>query len=285
MDIGLVCFHSDSYIFPRISRGCDQIAHRRGFHILLNQSEYDLQKEGEILRKLQNRGVDGVIIEPVFDGSGVSNVDLLEGLEKAGIPVVLLDNYFPGRQFTRIALDDRAGGRLVASHLWEMGHRRIGIVSDSSYLPKRLRSEGASSFLAESDAPVPQEWIIGFAGPVSSGTAFNALDAFLSKESARPTAFICTSDEEAIELFKAAEKHGLKIPGDLSVISFDNSSLADLPGISLTSVDHPGRYMGELATQVLLERILNPGIACQTTALIQPRLVERNSVANIQRTR
>jgi GntR family transcriptional regulator of arabinose operon len=96
---------------------------------------------------------------------------------------------------------------------------------------------------------------------------------------------ICTSDEEAMELFKAAEARGMKIPDDLSVISFDNSSLAELPGISLTSVDHPGQYMGELAVQVLLERVLNPGIACRTTSLIAPRLVERNSVANIQRPR
>jgi len=285
MDIGLICFFSSSYIFPRISRGCDQVAHRRGFHILLNQSEYDLKKESEILHKLQKRGVDGVIIEPVFDGSGASNVDLLEGLEKAGIPVVLLDNYFPDRQFTRVAMDDRAGGRLVASSLWGKGHRRIGIVSDNGYLPKRLRKEGALTFLAEAGAPVPEESMIGFAGPVFSGEAFRALDAFLSKDGDLPTAFICTSDEEAVELFKAAENRGVKIPGDLSVISFDNSSLAELPGISLTSVDHPGQYMGELATQVLLERILNPGISCQTTALIQPRLVERNSVVNIQRTR
>ena len=84
-----------------------------------------------------------------------------------------------------------------------------------------------------------------------------------------------------MELYKAAESRGLRIPADLSVISFDNSSLAELPGISLTSVNHPGQYMGELATQVLLERILNPGIASQTTSLIAPALVERGSVLRL----
>ena len=82
-----------------------------------------------------------------------------------------------------------------------------------------------------------------------------------------------------MELFKAAERHGQKIPRDLSVISFDNAQIAELPGISLSSVDHPGVYMGELATQLLIERILNPGIASQTVSLIAPRLVERDSVA------
>ena len=86
-----------------------------------------------------------------------------------------------------------------------------------------------------------------------------------------------------MELYKAADTRGSRIPEDLSVISFDNSSLADLPGISLTSVDHPGQYMGELAVQILLERLLNPGVGSTTMSLIAPRLVERGSVLEIQR--
>ncbi len=281
MDIGLVCFHSASYIFPRIAQGCDQIAHRRGYHLVLNQSEYDLNKEREILLKLRKRGVDGIIIEPIFDGSGPCNVALLQELEAEGTPIVLLDNYFPDRGFTRVAMDDRAAGRLVAAHLWDKGHRRIGVAFGGSYLPKELRKQGAVELLAERGQPVPPGWLIRCEQPVSSGQAFAALEAFLADGPALPTALVCTSDEEAVELYKAAESRGLKIPADLSVISFDNSSLAELPGISLTSVDHPGRYMGELATQVLLERIINPGIASQTTSLIAPALVERGSVREL----
>jgi GntR family transcriptional regulator, arabinose operon transcriptional repressor len=278
MDLGLICFFSSSYIFPRIAQGCDHIAHRRGFHIMLNQSEYDLKKEAEILRKLQKRGVDGILIEPVFEGSGPSNLGLLDELDRAGVPLVLIDNYFPERSFSRVALDDVAGGRLVASFLWGKGHRRIAIVHDGRYLPKKLRKDGAMSCLAEAGAPVRKDWVISYEGPVSAGNELRQLDAFLSRGGDIPTAFICTSDEEAMELYKAAEAHHLRIPGDISVISFDNSSLAELPGISLTSVDHPGQYMGEVATGMLLEKILNRGIASQTVSLIAPRLVERGSV-------
>jgi GntR family transcriptional regulator of arabinose operon len=287
MDIGLICFQSGSYIFPRIAHGCDQVAHRRGFHLLLNQSGYDLGKEMEILSRLRKRGIDGVLIEPIFDGTGPSNVGALEEMEADGIPVVLLDNYFPGKGFSTIAMDDRAGGRLVASHLWEKGHRKIGIVYGNGYMPKTVRMEGAAAFLQEAGAGIREEWLIPCDTPVSSGKAFAALDAFLARGSAGdgslPTALICTSDEEAVELYRAAEGHGLRIPHDLSVISFDNSSLAQVPGISLTSVDHPGQYMGELATGILLERILNPDVGSQTTSLMRPQLVERGSVAEIPR--
>lgn len=278
MDIGLICFHSSSYIFPRIARGCDQIAHRRGFHILLNQSEYDLRKEEEILRKLSKRGVDGIIIEPVCDGRGPSNAALIGEIARGGTPFVLLDNYFPDRNFTRVAMDDREGGRLVASYLWAKGHRGIGILYDGRYLPKMQRKDGALAFLADAGAPLREGWVLSYEGPIAAGHALRLLDAFLRKGGELPTAFICTSDEEAMELYKAAEARSLKIPGDLSVISFDNSSLAELPGIALTSVDHPGQYMGEVATELLLESILNPMIAARTTSLVSPRLVERGSV-------
>lgn len=281
MDIGLICYQSSSYIFPRIARGCDQIAHRRGFHILLNQSEYDLGREEEILRKLHRRGVDGIIIEPVFDGTGPSNLALLDELARSGMPFVLLDNYFPGSGYTRVAMDDREGGRMVASHLWLKGHRSTAIVHDARYLPKILRKDGATAFLAEAGAPVREDWVLSYEGSVSAGHELRLLDAFLKKDGEMPTAFICTSDEEAMELYKAAEARGMRIPGDLSVISFDNSGFAELPGISLTSVDHPGQYMGELAVQLLLEKILNPGIACMTTSLVAPRLVERASVRTV----
>jgi DNA-binding LacI/PurR family transcriptional regulator len=208
---------------------------------------------------------------------------LLQDLEASGTPVILLDNHFPGRSFTRVAMDDAAGGRLVASYLWQKGHRDIGILSDSGYLPKRLRKEGALAFLSESGVAPRPEWVLDFQGPVSSGRAAAALARLFTADAPLPTAFICSSDEEAMELYKAADTRGSRIPEDLSVISFDNSSLADLPGISLTSVDHPGQYMGELAVQILLERLLNPGVGSTTMSLIAPRLVERGSVLEIQR--
>jgi GntR family transcriptional regulator of arabinose operon len=286
-DIGLVCFFAASYIFPRISRGCDQVAHRNGFHLILNQSEYDPDKEREILLKLKRRGVDGIIIEPIHPGPGPSNLPLLVEMEESGTPVVLIDNSFPEREFSRVVMDDYAGGRLVASYLWEKGHRRIGMLYDNTYSPKVNRKRGAVATLQDKGAPLEQRWLLDYCGPVASGAAFARIDAFLgergdSDHGGLPSAFICTSDEESMELYKAAEKHGLKIPRDISVISFDNSNLAVLPGISLTSVDHPGQYMGEMAAKILLDRIMSPKVASSTISLIQPRLVERGSVASIQ---
>jgi GntR family transcriptional regulator of arabinose operon len=148
-NIGFICYYTSSYIFPRIIHGCDRILYRSGFHLLLNQSEYDLEKEHNILQSLKRKGVDGIIIEPIYSGSEPSNRELLLEFQAQGIPVILIDNYFPGEDFSFIALDDRRGGWIAASYLWEKGHRKIGVLYKEDYFPSILRKEGALSFLRE----------------------------------------------------------------------------------------------------------------------------------------
>ena len=166
MDIGLICYHSGSYIFPRIARGCDQIAHRRGFHILLNQSDYDIARRGRSSSKLRKRGVDGIIIEPIFDGVGPSNVDLLEEIEAEGMPVVLLDNYFPDRRFTRVAPGRRrrrAPGRRASAGAG--GIAASASSTTAGTCPKQLRRDGAARLLSRRRGPgSATEWMIALRG-------------------------------------------------------------------------------------------------------------------------
>ena len=283
--MGLVCYFSSSYIFPRIARGCDQIAHRRGFHIVLNQSDGDLVRERKILARLRKRGVDGIPIQHIFDRADRSNADLLQELDQSGIPVVLLDNYFPWEGFHA----HRPGRPCRWIGWWPPTFCRRGTSGSPSSVTRVFPQEicGAtepSSSLRKRGVRPPEELVLGFEGPVHSGKAADRrFCAFFTTVVELPTAFICTSDEEAIEVYKAAQVWGLKIPEALSVVSFDNSSLAEVPGISLTSVDHPCQYMGELATQVLVERVLNPGGGVPVSPLDPAPVLERSSVRHMQR--
>lgn len=278
MNIGFICFFAHSYIFPRIVQGCDQVLYRNGYQLLLHQSEFSLQKERDILQKLLKSKVAGIIVEPVFSGHGPSNADLLHNIDSGGTPVVLIDNYFPGEEFCTIAMDDRAGGRLVAQHLIAKGHREIGILFKANYYPKVLRKEGACQYLAEQGISIPEEWRVCYEGPPSPGQIAAAADHLFQDPARRPTAVICTSDEESIELIKAADARGVRHPEDLSVVSFDNSSLAELPRLTLSSINHPSSYMGDLAATMLLERIRYPEVRIYPHVLIQPQLMERDSV-------
>jgi len=285
-NIGFVCFFTGSYIFPEIIRGCDHVLYRKGFHLLLNQSEYDLAKERNILLNLKKKGVDGVIIEPVYseDHPDASNADILLEMRAQGVAVVLCDNCYPRANFNYVCLDDEEGGRLAASHLWERGHRRIGVFFQSDYQVKQARRRGVEEYLAEKGAPVRKEWIIGFTGQGSQSRGPDAARRFFAETVDLPTAIVCSSDEDALQLVQEAEARGLRIPEDLSIIGFDNSKIAQLGKISLTSVEHPSFFLGETATNILLEQIHNPNLNLLTRKTIVPRIIERSSVRSLHRT-
>lgn len=282
LNIGFVCFFTDSYIFPRIIKSCNQFFFNEGYQLMLNQSEYNLTREKEILQTLRDKKVDGIIIEPVYSGSGKSNIDLLMSINDHGIPVLLLDNEYPSHNFSSIRMDDQKAGYEAAEYLWQMGHRDIAIFYQQDYLAKLRRKEGALQFLKSKGISLETIKLVGLAGQGENSTASQmASHIFEGKD--LPSAVICTNDEEALKLMNYASEAGFGIPENISVISFDNSEMSQQDQISLTSFEHPGAYIGNLAAKLLLEQISNPELGIRTKSVIAPRLMKRKSVRKIDR--
>jgi len=280
-NIGLVEFFIGSYIYPEIIRGCYNTLSRKGFALLLNQSEYNLEQERAILQDLRKKKVGGIIIAPIYGAGDRSNALLLEEIQNEGTAVVLCDDYFPGRNFSSVTLDYQSCGAEAAAHLWKKGHRRIGIFYQKDFLVKANRMKGVLEYLGRQEAPVRAAWIVGFNGQGPASEAPAAAERFLRGARELPSAFVCGNDEDALRLIEAAERQGIRVPEDLSVVGFDNSDIAQLEKISLTSVDHPSFEIGEKAANILLDKIFHPEIRFVTRTIITPALVERSSVRNL----
>jgi len=281
-NIGLVEFFISSYIYPEIIHGCYNMLSKKGFDLLLNQSEYNLEHERAILMDLRKKKVGGIIIAPIYGAGDDSNALLLEEIQNEGIAIVLCDDYFPGRSFSSVVLDDHAGGEEAASHLWRKGHRKIGLFYQKDFLVKATRMKGVVDFLGKQGAPVPDAWIVGFNGQGPTSGAPAAAERFLREAKELPTAFVCGNDEDALHLIETAEKRGLRVPDDLSVVGFDNSNIAQLEKVSLTSVDHPSFLIGEKAAEIILDKIFHPEVRFVTQTVITPSLVERSSVRSLE---
>jgi GntR family transcriptional regulator of arabinose operon len=277
-NVGLVEFFVNSYVYPEIFRGCYNTLSRRGFALLVNQSEYNLEQERAILLSLRKKKVGGIIITPIYGAGDRSNSLLLEEMQAEGTAVVLCDDYYPGRSFSSVTLDYRACGETAAAHLWQHGHRKIGVFYQKDFLVKATRMKGVLDFLGRMEDPVRPAWIVGFNGQGPNSQAQGAAENFLKTARELPTAVVCGNDEDALRLIEAAERRGLKIPRDLSVVGFDNSPLSQMEKVSLTSVDHPSYQIGERAAGILLDKILHPEIRFITRTVISPVLVERSSV-------
>ena len=282
-DLALVCYFASSYIFPAIVTAFERTAQRNGFHMLFNQSESDLEKERQILRKLGDKGIGGIAIVPVNAGLdeksapsdlAATNFELLGQLRNSGTQILLIDNNFGDDSFPSIMLDDYAVGATAARYLFERGHRGIGIVYADNHRPFKMRREGFSETLASLGGTVERGVRVE-----RSSEAEEALYEALAGD--RPTAFFCANDELAVALYKAAARWGLSIPDELSVFSVDNSDYAELPGICLTSIAHPSSFIGARAAQILIDGISSPEVRFKNVITIDPVVVERSSVRAI----
>ena len=90
-------------------------------------------------------------------------------------------------------------------------------------------------------------------------------------------AVVCYNDQTAQQVIRALQEEGLRIPEDISVTGYDNSSLANREGLRLTTIDHPQEKLGAMAANLLLSMIKNDGREEGESVLIQPVLVEGNS--------
>jgi DNA-binding LacI/PurR family transcriptional regulator len=170
-----------------------------------------------------------------------------------------------------IANDDEQGIRLAVRHLLELGHRRIAHIVGSGVVGElrrrsyeaEVRAGGASPMLVTADM-------------TEAGGRGAALE--LLRGQGRPTAVLAANDLSAVGVLAAADELGLRIPRDLSLVGYDNTSLARLKHLSLTSVDNASAVVGQEAAHSLLDRMKHPNRNARTR-LIPPRLVVRTSTA------
>lgn len=194
---------------------------------------------------------DGVIVlslHPTDDDVGL--------LERTGVAAVLVDAVHP--RLPRFVIDDVAGGELATGHLLDLGHERIGFVGDLSeggfgFTSSDDRWEGYRRALAARGLVAIDE--LARTGP-HDRVAAAALAADLLALARRPTAIFAASDTQALGVLQAAAAVGLSVPGDLSVIGFDDIDLASYVG--LTTVRQPLFESGRLGAEHLLGELAEP---------------------------
>ncbi len=232
----------------------------RGVEYALADSEYDLilfnvettTKRDAYFQDVPRRErFDGLLIVSLSPRNGE-----VEHFLQAGVPTVLVDARHPG--MSRVVIDDVAGGRLATQHLIELGHHRIGFVGDYlensfNFISSRDRFEGYLQALSEADISFQAEYHRqGEHGREQARQMANDLLALPDP----PTAVFAASDTQAIGVLEAAQDVGLRVPGDLSVIGYDDIEIAEY--LHLTTIRQPLFASGVEGVELLLESIANP---------------------------
>jgi LacI family transcriptional regulator len=173
-----------------------------------------------------------------------------------------------------VAVDERQGAALATSHLLNLGHKRIGYVSTTlaaEPLTDEMRHEGYAKTLAGAGVALDESLVL----QVGSAEVESALQEYLTRPDA-PTAIFAASDYTALSIMDCADQLGLPIPGRLSLVGFDNISMAGLRRISLTTVAQPFGELARVGVKTALAAIEGEQPAPRRLA---PRLIVRGSTA------
>ncbi|MCZ9351697.1 LacI family DNA-binding transcriptional regulator [Streptomyces mutabilis] len=272
--IGLVTDEIASTPFAgRLLRGAMETAWDSEHLVLTVDSGGDPAKEDAAVAELLDRRVDGI----VYAAMSLRRVRVPEGLHRTHS---VLANCIPeDGSLPAVIPAERAGGRAAARLLLAQGHREVAVVGGENDIASVERLNGFRDALRAAGITVPRQRVVRTGGEISSGYegALRLLDGAAAGR--HPTGLFCYNDRVAAGVLHAAARLGLTVPGDLSVIGYDDQEhMAAFLSPPLTTVALPHRAMGEAAVRLVLDSIGTGRMPSPTVRRIACPVIDRESV-------
>ncbi|MFL5801972.1 MAG: LacI family DNA-binding transcriptional regulator [Roseiflexaceae bacterium] len=267
--IGLLVPDNANPFFAEFARVVEDAGFADGYSVILCNSDRSETKEEIYIDVLLAKQVDGLIVISATDRS-----DLLQRVLDVGVPLVVVDRNLTDMAVSQVLVANEEGGYLAGQYLLGLGHRQLGCIGGPSDAnPSWGRVCGFTRALDEAGVFLPPEAIMSGDFRYAGGEA--GMCALLDRDLGL-TAVFATNDLMAIGAVITLQRAGLQVPGDISVIGFDNILQASTMIPSLTTIEQPVNDLGQATVRLLLEQILK-----QTTEpasiTIPTKLVERES--------
>lgn len=245
--IGLVVAYLENQFYPTALERLSRALQARGYHILVFMAENSIEGVAEVVAELLDYQVDGIVTASV----AMTN-DLTARCDAVGIPVVLFNRGQDDPRLSEVTSDNVAGGRRAARFLVAGGHRRIAHVAGwQGASTGRDRAAGFRQGLAEAGL-APAAVVDGLYARDAAAAAARAL--FAGPD--RPDAVFVGNDHMAFAVMDVLRHElGLSVPGDVSVVGYDDVPLAAWPSYDLTTIRQPVGRMVEATVDALLRQI------------------------------
>jgi DNA-binding LacI/PurR family transcriptional regulator len=267
------------YYWPDVARGAEEAARELDMRVVLRGSSYETEDDRpQLTRFVDQLSVDGLIIAPRMDAPTADRT--LEWLAETGIPAVLLERTATvGAHHAiveSVVTDHALGAAMAVRHLVSLGHRRVGVVLDQRSPTRPHIRRGWLDAAAECglDVNATVDALVPDARSERDAALDDALDRCLATGT---TALLVHADAEAIALVQRCEERHLTVPGDLSIVAYDDE-VAGLFSPPLTAVRPPRRSIGRAAVRLVADRLADPDRPAHRV-VISPSLRMRESTA------
>ena len=265
--VGCVIPTLDHAIFARSTQAMQTTLAQAGYQLLVASHEYDPVTEFELVRALQQRGVDALVLV------GTDHAPRLwKALSAWRKPTLLTWSCDP--RLPSLGFDNEGAAQMAASHLLELGHRYIGVISGFTAHNDRAHSRiaGVRKSLTQAGLSLPANFVTEQAFNLEGGRLGLRQLMRLRRQ---PTAIFCGNDLLAVGAMLEAERMGLDVPSDLSICGIDNLEISEAINPGLTTVSLPTQDLGRIAAQYMLSAISGEIIAAKS--LLPFELVVRGS--------
>ncbi|MCM3584609.1 LacI family transcriptional regulator [Mesobacillus maritimus] len=272
--IGVLVPKLSSMLTNEIIRGIENITHQYGSSVIVCHTESNGQKTMQYLQLLHEKQVDGII----FASTSLTE-EYYQFIENKGIPIVLLSTKSDQFPVPYVKVDDEVAAYTATEYLIKKGHRTIGMLSGNrdDRIAGKPRVDGFIKALKNYQLSVNEDHIVSFHG-FSFHDGVNCFQQLIH-QIPDVTAVFAASDEMALGMISAAYEMGIKVPEQISVIGYDNLSIAEMSIPPLTSVAQPLCEMGEAAAEMVFEVIENNQKV--NSQICAHHIVERKSVRSL----
>lgn len=276
--IAVVTTYISEYIFPVVIRGIEEVLSAAGYTLILANTGNDKAKEAQCLENLLSKDIAGLIIEPTKSAGENANLKYFQELERRRIPYIMFHATYPELDPAYIVMDDEKGGYMVTQYLLQLGHREIAGIFKSDDVQGVKRQAGFISALNAYNIAIRPEFLGNYETEQQKSYPYQFAKGLLQRANG-PSAIVCYNDQIAIRILEAVREEGIKIPDQLSIISYDDSSLAVASEVKLTTIKHPKAEMGRQAARFIIDML--EGRMDKPRLVYQPELIIRTSCHNL----
>ena len=251
-NIAVITTYISDYIFPMVLHGIEKELANEKYSSLVASTQNRVDNERRLLQEFMEKNIDGFIIEGTKTALPNPNIDLYKQIDNMGLPIVFINGVYPElRDSVCVLSDDRQGGYDACSFLIRKGHRKIAGIFKSDDAQGLGRYAGMTSAMIDNDLCVHDDDVLWF----TTSDQSKLIETFALDIIKDCTAVICYNDQVAVKLIELLRNNQFRIPEDMAVISFDNSTLSDVAAVKITSLDYPKERLGQLAAEKLLNML------------------------------
>ena len=273
--IGLIVADISNPFFSSIARIIEDQARKKGYVVIFGSSDESAEKSQSLIDVFLNRQVDAFIIAPAENTE-----KQIKALQETGLPVVLIDRYFPSIQVDSVHIDNFQAAYKAVEHLINNGRKKIAMMAYETNLPHiQERKRGYKAALKAHGIRFKKEWLKEASYQNIEKDVADKMNELLFPE-LKVDAFFFATNTLAVESLKIINQSGIKVPDDLAIIAFDESDAFDFFYSPLSYLSQSLEDMGKGALELVTAR-LKDNTRKYTNLIIKEKLVLRKSCGTI----